>query len=151
MCPIVRFRGLVSGMPSTALKIGQMVATGDWSGLAAMAGFGLLVGVLAVPFLGGGAMISAGLIVVLRQIVGWLYTGNWPPMEFRAAWHAVGGTEPDLPGLRGVQKILAWFLDQPLSVSLAVYGAIVIVLGLVIMIKVEGRFPRKMGTGDFET
>ena len=106
-----------------------------------MAGFGLWVGILAVPFLGGGAMILAGFIVILRQVVGWLYTGNWSPMEFRAAWHAVGGTEPDLPGLRGVQKILVWFLDQPLSVSLAVYGAIAIVLSLVIMIKAEDRFP----------
>lgn len=96
-----------------------------------------------MPFRGGGAMILAGFIAILRQIVGWLYTGNWSPMEFRVAWHAVGGTEPDLPGLRGVQKILVWLLDQPLSVSLAVYGAIVIVLGLVIIIKVEDRFPHK--------
>lgn len=142
-----RIRGACLGwharMPSAAFKIGQMVARGDWSGLAAMAGFGLLGGILAVPFLGGGVMILAGFIVVLRQIVGWLHTGNWSPMEFRAAWQAVGGAEPDLPDLRGVQKILVWFLDQPLSLSLAVYGVIVIVLALLIIIKVEDRFPHK--------
>jgi hypothetical protein len=64
-------------------------------------------------------------------------------MEFRAAWHSVGGTEPDLPGLRGVQKILLWFLDQPLGVSLAIYGAIVCALSLVIVVQVEDRFPHK--------
>lgn len=120
-----------------------MVARGDWSGLATMVGFGLSVGILAVPFLVGCAMTLVGFIVIWRQILGWLQIGNWSPMEFRAAWHAVGGTEPDLPGLRGLQKILVWFLDQPLSVSLAVYDAIAIVLGLVIVIKVEDRFPYK--------
>lgn len=108
-----------------------------------MARFGLLGGILAVPLLGGFAMMLAGFIVVVRQVAWWLQAGNWPPMEFRTAWHVVGGTEPDFPGLRGLQRVLVWFLDQPLSVSLAVYGAIIIVLVLMILIKIEDRFPHK--------
>jgi hypothetical protein len=81
-----------------------------------MASFGLLTGLLvplfAVPFLGGGAMILAGFIVILRQIVGWLHTGNWSPMEFRAAWHAVG-TEPDLPDLGVSRRFWCGFLISP--------------------------------------
>jgi hypothetical protein len=117
-----------------------MVARGDWSGLATVARFGFSVVILAATFLGGSFMILGALIVIWNQIVGWLQTGEWSPLEFRAAWHAVGGTEPDLPGLRGVQKILVWFLDQPLSVSLAAYGAILVALGLVVVVRIEDRF-----------
>jgi hypothetical protein len=106
-----------------------------------MAGFGALVCIFAVPLLGGMFMILAGFIVVVRQATGWVHTGTWSPLEFRLAWRAIGGTEPDLPDLRGIQKILVWFLDQPLSVSLAVYGAVLFVAGLTVVLWHEGVAP----------
>jgi hypothetical protein len=126
-----------SGRHSKAFKIGQMVAAGDWSGLIAMAAFAASVCLFMVPLLGAILMIFAGFVTVLRQADRWLRTGSWPPLEFRAAWLAIGGTEPDLPDFRGVQKILVWVLDQPLSVSLIADGVVLIALALVLVSQVD--------------
>jgi hypothetical protein len=122
---------------SVAFKIGQLVARRDWAGLAFMPLRAMALGIGVVPFLAGAFLIVAGLVVIFRQATGWLRTGNWSPLEFRLAWQTIGGTEPDLPGLRGVQKILVWCLDQPLSVSLAVCGATIIIVGVIALMKID--------------
>lgn len=104
--------------------------------------FAILLPIAGILFAAAFLMIG-GPIVVMRQAIGWLQTGIWSPMEFRLAWHALGGVKPDMPHWRGVQKVLVWFLDQPLSFGLFVCGILVFVAILMIVLEYERLFERQ--------
>jgi hypothetical protein len=66
----------------------------------------------------------SGVATLGYQAFLWLRDGYWTTFELKTAWEFIGGATPDLPGLRGVQKILEWILGWPLSVGLVACGVV---------------------------
>jgi hypothetical protein len=78
------------------------------------------------------AVIVVGLLVFLCGIgflgvdcLNWLRTGDWSATSIWTAWIWIGGPYPIIEW-RGVQKIVLWLMDLPLS-------AVLILAGLLIM------------------
>lgn len=81
------------------------------------------------------AITVAGLFILLGgfTVIGyqgyfWLKDGEWSPLEFRAAWYSLGGSEPRF-GWLGVQKIALAILDGPLSGVTMACGVIIFWIG----------------------
>lgn len=82
------------------------------------------------------AIAVAGLFILLCgfTVIGyqgylWLKDGEWSPLEFRAAWYSLGGSEPRFVWL-GVQKIALAILDGPLSGVTMACGGIIFWIGV---------------------
>jgi hypothetical protein len=81
----------------------------------------------------GGLVIGAGVLIVFAaplllgyQCILWLQNGYWTPIAFREAISIFGGTSP-IPdpaiSWQGLQKVVVWLLDAPLSFALWVFGS----------------------------
>jgi hypothetical protein len=91
----------------------------------------------------GGIIAIAGYLIALMgvlilgfQIILWMRNGYWTPFSARQAVSVFAGGDPiPYPALswRGIEKVVVWLLDAPLSVSLWVDGWIVIVVGLIVI------------------
>jgi hypothetical protein len=80
----------------------------------------------------GFLLISAGFVTLGYQCVLWLQHGYWIPLAMREAKSIFDGSAPfNDPTFiwLGVQKIVAWILDVPLSAGLIVLGFCSVVTG----------------------
>jgi len=75
-------------------------------------------------------MALAGLAVVCHQMLLWQQDGFWTPIPFGVLWVALGGTQPDLLDMHGIRGIMAWLLEQPLSLLLMLVGASLTWIGI---------------------
>jgi hypothetical protein len=75
------------------------------------------------------AIAVAGLLILL----GGFTVIGWSPLEFRAAWYSLGGSEPRFVWL-GVQKIALAILDGPLSGVTMACGVIIFWIGVGILL-----------------
>ncbi|MGY4227758.1 hypothetical protein ACVMIH_005119 [Bradyrhizobium sp. USDA 4503] len=97
--------------------------------------FGLVVAI-------GGVVIGlCGPAVIAYQGLLWLQNGVWTPFAIRDALAIIhlGATIPD-PSLSwiGVQKIVVWLLDFPLSIGLIVSGWLTCIGGVGILDEARG-------------
>jgi hypothetical protein len=78
---------------------------------------------------GADAAIAFGGVVVIWQCVRWLRDGVWTEIAVSHAvlWYT-GATSVNVPitSWLGVQKILAWILDAPLSLSAVAVGLMIL-------------------------
>jgi hypothetical protein len=76
-------------------------------------------------FLAGLGTFLLGLLVVGYKCLRWLHDGFWTSTDIRTAWLWTGSKLPPVTGELGLDKILAWILDQPLELGLIVGGLVV--------------------------
>ena len=88
----------------------------------------------------GMALVMAGLAVAAHQGALWLRYGDWTPIQFSTLWFTLGGAEPTQLALRPAGAVLAWLLNQPLSVVLLIGGACIAWLGIERAKRPGGRF-----------
>lgn len=70
--------------------------------------------------------LSSGPIVLGYQVLLWLRTGVWFPLDFNVVLNAMNSDYPDWPQWRGFEKIARWvIIDWPLSVSMPVIFGVI--------------------------
>jgi hypothetical protein len=89
-----------------------------------------IVGVILC--LAGIGTFLLGLLVVGYKCLRWLHDGFWTSTDIRTAWFWTG-SKPPVTGELGLDKILAWILDQPLELGLIVGGLIVLFVSAPLM------------------
>src|SRR6185437_1189511 len=65
----------------------------------------------------GGLSALAAVVIVSLQCFGWLHDGYWTPHFLGEIWFLVGLPYPQISWV-GVQRIVLWILNLPLSLSL---------------------------------
>ena len=95
-------------------------------------GYGSLENIMGIciSLLGAGSFLG-GAGVLAYQIIDWLKTGEWFPVPVWKIFELMGSDLSFIPEIewRGLQKILLWLLDLPLSIALPVSG-ILLALGV---------------------
>jgi hypothetical protein len=108
---------------------------------------------LIVRFIGL-LIIFYGIGVFGYQVIGWLRDGFWTPFELRTEWEwlwAVVGMRAPQPQFSwlGIQKIVSWLLQAPLSLAIIIQGIAVYGFGRSLKAKVDvqiAEFKRVAGT-----
>ena len=72
----------------------------------------------------GAVLMLASAVIAGWQCVVWLRDAQWPRVPVRELFVWAGATLPTT-SFQGVQEIIDWLLDCPLSVTLLVVGMLV--------------------------
>ena len=92
------------------------------------------VGAIAIsgpPFL----FFAGGVLVIGFQIFFWLMEGVWTPYELSHALEYFGMGVPNVYPWKGIQMIVDWIFELPLSFSLFIFG----IASLSILIWIGGK------------
>jgi len=73
----------------------------------------------------GSLVILGGACTFGYQCFRLVREGSWPSFEVKDVWIWASLSAPQIQG-HGMQKIVEWFLDWPLSVALLVAGLLII-------------------------
>jgi hypothetical protein len=78
--------------------------------------------VFTILMLAGTLILVGGFAVLPMQAILLFRDGHWTEPHFRVLWHIFGVSEPDFPAMRGLQKMIVWYLSLPLSLGLMGVG-----------------------------
>ena len=92
-------------------------------------------GIMAIGF----ASDLASLVVVGCQSLFWLRKGYWPRLSVLDTWVWAGFDYPQSTGWFGMDKLVGWTLDSPLSACLFWGGLAIVGAGVVFAVGLRER------------
>ena len=99
------------------------------------------IGLIAIFVLPGLSFV-VGVFVIGTQIFLWLVEGVWTPVELSHALEYFGMGVPNVYPWKGVQMIVDWIFEIPLSLSFFIFGFVSSLIILWIGEKVDDIFPQ---------